>query len=209
MHKSLRDDHYVFKVVVHDVFDSFSFWKYNSGRDRFKKFSMMNSCITLNYTLLCCNLVEDISHTSWLPLLRWLEVLSLLTLLVVFRRVLDTLRQHFLTMTIQATSRSSQHVNRLAPINRLNVPPTSHSKSMVPYPTSSLMYSNSRFWKRKLSQTLLICFPIHITIVSLHNYIVYLIKNRGAGAKKLRQQSNIVNGIFSRNSFKRKFPIAA
>ena len=170
---------------------------------------MMNSCITLNYTLLCCNLVEDISHTSWLPLLRWLEVLSLLTLLVVFRRVLDTLRQHFLTMTIQATSRSSQHVKRLAPINRLNVPPTSHSKSMVPYPTSSLMYSNSRFWKKKLSQTLLICFPIHVTNVSLHNYIVYLIKNRGAGAKKLRQQSNIVNGIFSRNSFKRKFPIAA
>ena len=89
--------------------------------------------------------MEDISHTSWL--LWWFEVLSLLTLLVVFRRVLDTLRQHFLTMTIQATSRSSQHVSKLAPINRLNVPPTSHSKSMVPYPTSSLMYSNSRFWK--------------------------------------------------------------
>ena len=169
---------------------------------------MMNSCITLNYTLLCCNLVEDISHTSWLPLLRWLEVLSLLTLLVVFRRVLDTLRQHFLTMTIQATSRSSQHVNRLAPINRLNVPPTSHSKSMVPYPTSSLMYSNSRFWKKKLSLRLY-WFVFRYIIVSLHNYIVYLIKNRGAGAKKLRQQSNIVNGIFSRNSFKRKFPIAA
>ena len=131
-------------LYVVDFFGSFFLKIQFRKRIGGKKFSWFRA-LHIFYTLLCCNLVEDISHTSWL--LWWFEVLSLLTLLVVFRRVLDTLRQHFLTMTIQATSRSSQHVSKLAPINRLNVPPTSHSKSMVPYPTSSLMYSNSRFWK--------------------------------------------------------------
>ena len=74
---------------------------------------------------------------------------GLLARLLGAAKVLPTFRQHFLAMTIHATSKSSQQVNKLAPIKRLRVPPTSQSKSMVPYPTSSLMYSNSKFWKER------------------------------------------------------------
>ena len=37
-------------------------------------------------------------------------------------------------------------MSREAPIRRDKVPPTSQSRSIVPYPTSSLIYSNSKFW---------------------------------------------------------------
>ena len=76
-------------------------------------------------------------------------------LLLVLEIPLETFLKHFLTNIIQATSNSSQQVSKLAPINKLNVPPTSQSKSMVPYPRSSRMYSYSRFWNEKTKIILL------------------------------------------------------
>ena len=80
----------------------------------------------------------------------FLDGLFPLFLLVLEEILFETFRQHFFTNINQATSKSSQHVRRLAPIKRLNVPPTSQSKSIVPYPRSSRIYSYSRFWKIKL-----------------------------------------------------------
>ena len=74
-------------------------------------------------------------------------------LLLVLEIPLETFLKHFLTNIIQATSNNSQQVSKLAPINKLNVPPTSQSKSMVPYPRSSRIYSYSRFWNKNLKNT--------------------------------------------------------